>query len=127
MSLDLEYFKAGNYDWGGNRFKITQHFYEKFFKDFKKGTSFETEGQSKKFKENIYNLLKLSENKPLKKHQKIGHILSNNKRSMVKPMPFLEKRLFIAITIIQQITIIIVFVIKQKLNFLKDLLIKRKR
>ena len=60
--LDLEYFKASNYDWGGNRFKITQHFYEKFFKDFKKGTSFETEGQSKKFKENIYNLLKLSEN-----------------------------------------------------------------
>ena len=68
--LDLEYFKAGNYDWGGNRFKITHHFYEKFFKDFKKGTSFETEGQSKKFKENIYNLLKLSENKTPQKTSK---------------------------------------------------------
>jgi len=68
--LDLEYFKASNYDWGGNRFKITQHFYEKFFKDFKKGTSFETEGQSKKFKENIYNLLKLSENKTPQKTSK---------------------------------------------------------
>ena len=68
--LDLEYFKAGSYDWGGNRFRITQYFYEKFFKDFKKGTSFETEGQSKKFKENIYNLLKLAENKTPQKTSK---------------------------------------------------------
>ena len=56
--IDLVNFTAGNNAWGVNRSKITQYFHEKFFKDFKKGMSFETEGQSKKFKENIYNLLK---------------------------------------------------------------------
>ncbi len=61
--IDLVNFTAGNNAWGGNRSKITQYFHEKFFKDFKKGMSFETEGQSKKFKENIYNLLKLSVDK----------------------------------------------------------------
>lgn len=66
--IELNYFTAGNNAWGGNKLKITWHFYEKFFKDFKKG-SFETEGQSKKFKENIYNLLKLSVNKTPQKSE----------------------------------------------------------
>ena len=67
--IEFNYFTAGNNAWGGNKLKITEHFYEKFFKDFKKG-SFETEGQSKKFKENIYTLLNLSLDKTPQKSDK---------------------------------------------------------
>lgn len=67
--IDLDYFSVGNYSWGNNNLKITKHFYEKFFKDFKKG-SFEKMGQSKKFKENIYKLLDLSVNKTPQKSEK---------------------------------------------------------
>ena len=69
QEIDTDYFTVGNNAWGNNRLKITKHFYEKFFKDFKKG-SFEKMGQSKKFKENIYNLLNLSVNKTPQKSDK---------------------------------------------------------
>ena len=67
--IEFNYFTASNNAWGGNKLKITEHFYEKFFKDFKKG-AFETEGQSKKFKENIYTLLNLSLDKTPQKSDK---------------------------------------------------------
>jgi|LakMenEpi03Aug12_release.lakeMendotaPanAssembly.Ray.scaffolds.fasta_scaffold124008_3 hypothetical protein len=67
--IELDYFCVGNNDWGSNKLKITKYFWEKFFKDFK-GKSPSYEGHSVKFKENLYNLLKLSVNKTPQKLNK---------------------------------------------------------
>ena len=67
--IELDYFCVGNNDWGSNNLKITKYFWEKFFKDFK-GKSRTYEGHSIKFKENLYNLLKLSVNKTPQKLNK---------------------------------------------------------
>ena len=67
--IELDYFCVGNNDWGSNKLKITKYFWEKFFKDFK-GKSHTYEGHSVKFKENLYNLLKLSVNKTPQKLNK---------------------------------------------------------
>lgn len=67
--IELDYFCVGNNDWGSNKLKITKYFWEKFFKDFK-GKSHSYEGHSVKFKENLYNLLKLSVNKTPQKLNK---------------------------------------------------------
>jgi hypothetical protein len=67
--IELDYFCVGNNDWGSNKLKITKYFWEKFFKDFK-GKSHAYEGHGVKFKENLYNLLKLSVNKTPQKLNK---------------------------------------------------------
>jgi hypothetical protein len=67
--IELDYFCVGNNDWGSNKLKITKYFGEKFFKDFK-GKSHAYEGHGVKFKENLYNLLKLSVNKTPQKLNK---------------------------------------------------------
>ena len=67
--IELDYLCVGNNDWGSNNLKITKYFWEKFFKDFK-GKSRTYEGHSIKFKENLYNLLKLSVNKTPQKLNK---------------------------------------------------------
>jgi hypothetical protein len=67
--IEFDYFCVGNNDWGSNKLKITKYFWEKFFKDFK-GKSHSYEGHSVKFKENLYNLLKLSVNKTPQKLNK---------------------------------------------------------
>lgn len=78
--IDLDYFYASDDDSGSNNLRITKFFWEKFFKDFKgnpqkffndfKGKLYTEEGQSKKFKENLYKLLKLSVNKTPQKLNK---------------------------------------------------------
>jgi hypothetical protein len=78
--INLDYFFAGDDASGSNNLRITKFFWEKFFNDFKgnrkkffndfKGKLFNDEGQSKKFKENLYKLLRLSVNKTPQKLKK---------------------------------------------------------
>jgi hypothetical protein len=67
--INHEYFCVGNYDWGSNNLKITEYFWKKFFQDFK-GKLYTEEGQSIKFKDNLFKLLKFSVNKTPQKLNK---------------------------------------------------------
>ena len=68
QALELNYFTAGNNDWGGNRFNIDKYFYLKFFKNF--GDKALEERYKKKFEVYLYDLLKLSVEKTPQKSTK---------------------------------------------------------
>jgi len=67
--INFTHFCVCNYDWGTNKARITNFFWQKFFKDFK-GKIVATELHSRKFKENLYNLLNSSINQTPQKTDK---------------------------------------------------------